>query len=77
MLVQTSTKILNFLVSLGKLFNFSKPPMPKNAQTTAQLHASHTPVVMLKFSKTGFSNTWTVNFQMSKLILEKAEEPEI
>ena len=30
-----------------------------------------------KFSKPGFSNTWTVNFQMSKLVLEKAEEPEI
>ena len=30
-----------------------------------------------KFSKTGFSNTWTVNFQMFKLVLEKAEEPEI
>ena len=26
---------------------------------------------------TGFSNTWTVNFQMFKLVLEKAEEPEI
>ena len=25
----------------------------------------------------GFSNTWTVNFQMFKLVLEKAEEPEI
>ena len=25
----------------------------------------------------GFSNTWSVNFQMFKLILEKAEEPEI
>ena len=25
----------------------------------------------------GFSNTWTVNFQMFKLGLEKAEEPEI
>ena len=24
----------------------------------------------------GFSNTWTVNFQMFKLVLEKAEEPE-
>ena len=23
------------------------------------------------------SNTWTVNFQMFKLVLEKAEEPEI
>ena len=52
--------------------------MPKNAQTTAQLHSSH----MLakwssKFSKPGFSNKWTVNFQMFKLDLEKAEEPEI
>ena len=25
----------------------------------------------------GFSNTWTVKFQMFKLVLEKAEEPEI
>ena len=30
-----------------------------------------------KFSKPGFSNTWTANFQMFKLVLEKAEEPEI
>ena len=29
------------------------------------------------FSKPGFSNTWTVNFQMFKLVLEKAEESEI
>ena len=28
-----------------------------------------------KFSMPGFSNTWTVNFQMFKLVLEKAEEP--
>ena len=33
--------------------------------------------VPLKFSKPGFSNTWTVNLQMFKLGLEKAEEPEI
>ena len=38
---------------------------------------SHTSKVMLKFSKPGFSNMWTVNFQMFKLLLEKAEEPEI
>ena len=25
----------------------------------------------------GFSNTWTMNFQMFKLVLEKSEEPEI
>ena len=30
-----------------------------------------------KFSKLGFNSTWTVNFQMFKLDLEKAEEPEI
>ena len=31
-----------------------------------------------KFSKPGFSNTWTVNFQVFKLeVLEKAEEPEV
>ena len=29
-----------------------------------------------KFSKPGFSGTWTVNFQMFKLVLGKAEEPE-
>ena len=30
---------------------------------------------MLNFSKAGFNSTWTVNFQMFKLDLEKAEEP--
>ena len=30
-----------------------------------------------KFSKPGFRNTWTMKFQMFKLVLEKAEEPEI
>ena len=52
--------------------------MPKNAQTTAQLHSSHTLVkARSKFSKPGFNSTWTVNFQVFKLVLEKAEEPEI
>ena len=52
--------------------------MPKNAQTTSQLHSSHTLVKWCsKFSQPGFSNTWTVSFQMFKLVLEKAEEPEI
>ena len=32
---------------------------------------------MLKILQPGFSNTWTTNFQMFKLVLEKAEEPEI
>ena len=38
---------------------------------------SHTSKVMPKFSKPGFNCTWTVNFQMFKLDLEKAKEPEI
>ena len=59
-------------------FQSQRKAMPKNAQTTTQLHSSHTLVKKCsKFSKTGFSNTWTVNFQMFKLVLEKAEEPEI
>ena len=37
---------------------------------------SHDSKVSSKFSKPGFSNMWTVNFQMFKLVLEKAEEPD-
>ena len=52
--------------------------MPKNAQSTVQLHSSHTLVKSWsKFSKPGFSSTWTMNSLMFKLVLEKAEEPEI
>ena len=52
--------------------------MPKNAQTTAQLHSSHMLAKYCsKFSKSGFNSTWIVCFQMFKLGLEKAEEPEI
>ena len=52
--------------------------IPKNAQTTAQLHSSHMLVKKCsKFFKPGFSNAWTMNSQMFKLVLEKAEQPEI
>ena len=52
--------------------------MPKNVQIIAQLHSSHTLVNWwLKFAKPGFSHMWTGNFQMFKLVLENAEEPEI
>ena len=44
--------------------------MPKNSQL---LHN----FTHLKILKLGFNSTWTVNFQMFKLDLEKAEEPEI
>ena len=59
-------------------FQSQRKAMPKNAQTTAQLHSSHTLVNWCsKFSKPGFSSTWTMNFQMSKLVLENTEEPEL
>ena len=52
--------------------------IPKKAQTTTQFLSSHMLVKSCsKFSKPGFINTWTVNYQMFKLDLEKAEEPEI
>ena len=58
-------------------------PIPKkgNANECSNYHTialiSHASKVMLKILQAGLSNTWTVNFQMFKLILEKAEEPEI
>ena len=61
--------------------SFHSNPKEGNAKecsnycTTALI--SHTSKVMLKFSKPGFSSMWTVNFQMFKLDLEKAGEPEI
>ena len=59
-------------------FQSQRKAMPKNTQTTTQLHSSYTQEKSCsKFYKPGFSNTWTVKFQMFKLVLEKAEEPEI
>ena len=58
-------------------FQSQRKAMPKNAQTTTQLHSSHMLVKSCsKFSKPGFSNMWIVNFQVFKLVLKKAEEPE-
>ena len=58
-------------------FQSQRKAMPKDIQTTAQLHSSHTLVKKCsKFSKPGFSNMWTVNFLMFKLVLEKVEEPD-
>ena len=58
-------------------------PIPKkgNGKECSNYHKialiSHTRKVMLKFFKPGFKSTWTKNFRMFKLDLEKAEEPEI
>ena len=59
-------------------FQSQRMAMPKNVQTTTQLHSSYMVAKQcLKFSKPGFSSVWTMNFQMFKLDLEKTEEPEI
>ena len=59
-------------------FQSQRKATPKNAQTTTQLHSSHTwAKLCTKFSQPGFNNTWTMNFQVFKLDLEKAEEAEI
>ena len=45
---------------------------------TTQLYSSYALAKWCsRFSKPGFNNMWTMNFQMFKLDLEKAEEPEV
>ena len=59
-------------------FQSQRKAMPRNVQTTAQLHSSHMLAKWCsKFSKPDFNSMWTVDFQMFKLDLENAEEPEI
>ena len=59
-------------------FQSQRKAVPKNAQTMAQLHSSHTLAKWCsKFSKPGFNSTWIMNFQVFRMVLEKAEEPEI
>ena len=58
-------------------------PIPKkgDAKECSNYHTvaliSHASRVCSKFSKAGFNSMWIENFQMFKLDLEKAEEPEI
>ena len=52
--------------------------MPKNAQTTAQLFSSHRLANNAQNSPSQASTVCeTMNFQMFKLDLEKAEKPEV
>ena len=50
--------------------------MPNNAQTTVAL-ISHASKVMLKILQARLQQYMNMNFQMFKLVLERAEEPEI
>ena len=60
--------------ALRIFFFFFLPPCCLGSTNALISHASK---VMLKILQAGFSNTWTVNFLMFKLVLEKAEGPEI
>ena len=65
----------------GKRWVFTPTPKKGNAKECSNYHTiafiSHASKVILKISKPDFTSIWTVNFQMFKLILENAEEPEI
>ena len=51
---------------------------PRNVQTTEQFALiSQTSNIMLKILQARLNSTWTENFQMFKLDLEKVKEPEI
>ena len=58
-------------------------PIPKKGKAKECLNystialVSHASRVMLKFSKLGFNSMRTKNFQIFKMDLETAEEPEI
>ena len=56
-------------------------PKKGNAKECSNYHTSgfisHTSKIMLKILQARLQQYWIVNFQMFKLVLEKAEEPEI
>ena len=58
-------------------FQYQRKAIPKNVQTTTFALISHASKVMLKILPVRLQQYITVNFQMFKLDLKKAEEPEI
>ena len=65
---------------LEKVFSFwsQRRAMPKNVQTIMQLCSFHVLIRLCSKSfKLAFSSIWTEKFEMYRLDLEKAEEPEI
>ena len=58
-------------------FQSQRRTMPKNVQTTMQLHSSHMLAKQCSKFYPGCNSMWTISFQIFKLDIEKAEEPEI
>ena len=53
-------------------FQSQRKAMPKDAQTTTQLHSSHTLVKECsKFSKPGFNSTWNMNVRCPSWIYKR------
>ena len=83
MLLKGCMQYVSKFVTLGAgkgqfSFQSQRRAMPKNVQTTVKLHSFHMLVRLCSKSfKLGFNGTWTENFHVYKLDLEKAEEPEI
>ena len=71
------TKMITWIRATGRkrslFIPISRNAMSKNVKTTVQLHLFHMLArSCLKSFKLGFSSTWTKNFQMFKVDLEKA-----
>ena len=68
----------NSVVATGlEKVSFHSSPKERQCQRMLKLPHNCAHLTCSKFSKLGFNSTWTVNFQMFKLVLQKAEEPEI
>ena len=75
-------KLENSAVTTGlEKVSFHSNPNERQCQRMPNYHTialiSHASKVMLKILQARLPNMGTVNFQMFKLVLEKAEEPEI
>ena len=58
-------------------FQSQRKAMPKNAQTTTQLHSSHASKIMLKILQARLQQYMNHELPDVQLVLEKSEEPEI
>ena len=79
LMINMSANLENSPVATGlEKVSFHSNPKERQCQRMLKLPHNcthlHASKVMLKISKPGFSNTWTVNFQMFKLVLKKGRE---
>ena len=77
--LQSQTWLSNWTITKKKRGgNFSLPNVIHvNRISTLFFYKIIFEIVMLKIFQAGFNSMWSMKFQMFKLVLEKAEEPEI